>query len=395
MKNKIVCLFNKIKADHLVCVIGFAMIFLLVFAMVVAPLTASAASYFPYTFSILNTNNVPIESINLSLVSGGVWHSENQLGTYTAERSIGTDIKTLLVTVNDEGINVDGFGLLDLDGLAHSIPNGTYEIAFYVGIDANALTIALPTEYAGDEFPSALGVLQDTACVIILDDGTISHDFVLIQETDLESPNTLTMVLVPTDSTDTETPTCPSLEQQIADYNGSWVQFINMVRQNNAALGNAYQSVVDEAIVAGKISVQGNFINFDGTYDELLALLMTTSNNNPNIQAVLEQELQRQFENGAIGGYDDGYSDGKDYGQEVGYNEGYQEGYNKCASDELVQGFFGNMLLGVTKAIDGIHIYEEYNEAGELTFYISPWSILITISMVSIVIILLKVWRGG
>ena len=412
MKNKIRCLFEKINkffgSEHFIddvlrLITVAVVIFSTVFCMLLSSFSASAydTSIFPYSFSISNPSNIPFSELSVHFFNN-TWHTEYGLGNYTSTRPVGSDIAYLTVTVENGSISSDIMGTADIV-LENSIADGVYYVVFYCGVGGTDTAITVVNDNDFNTALAAFGqnyvylsVLNSTSNVYYLEDTNFTID---------DSISVLSMYLIPeNDEPPVEPPVqeCPTLEEQIADYSGSWVQFINMVRQNNPALGNSYQNVVDEAIVAGKISVQGDFITFSGNYDELLQLLMTTSNENPHIQAVLEQELQRQFENGVAGGYDDGYSDGKDYGQEVGYKEGQQDGYNKGASDSLVQNFFGNFLQGIVQAIDAIHFYEIIDDNGTpdlkddvVEFYISPWSILVIFIGLALVLIFLKVFRGG
>lgn len=381
MKNKIVCLFNKIRdcihSDRFIDV-GIPLTTLTVILIVTvvciifSPLSASAAE-FPFVIRATyydNGNYSPIPGIEINALNsaGDIELYDDQYSEIASYGYIGY----VLVKeyegdyyFDGEFVNVNGDITPGLYGIVLSIINAEYQVGpsqdnpFIIGFNAiNGIVYTIGAKN-----------------FVTYDEGEFFTVHCLEYIGDLPSE-------------------CPTLEQQIADYNGSWVQFINMVRQNNAALGNAYQSVVDEAIVAGKISVQGNFINFDGTYDELLALLMTTSNNNPNIQAVLEQELQRQFENGAIGGYDNGYSDGKDYGQEVGYDEGYKighhDGYNLAASESFGENLLGDLLNAPMNALNKWVLYTAPN--GTVVTMGGVFGALIALT---IFVIFLRMFAGG
>lgn len=403
MKNKIRCLFDKIKSEDLLGIFGICICALLITNMFFAPISASAYSndFFPRQVTFSNPSNVPFESININLVSGGTWHSETQLGTYTIDTTVGSSIQKLTVTVSDSSVDFGVLGAMSsFDN--QNIPNGTYEILFYSLIEAPSLTILTPL-YEPDGFIQ--GVIDDELpCVVILDDGGIGTDFYLAQDPSVDVLACLTVVLVPIDEPPVEPPVdeCPTLTDYIEDYSGSWSQFRNAYINPdvNYDLYWGWKNERDDVFATGKLSVTGDFINFNGTYDELLQLLMTTSNNNPNIQAALDRELQRQFDNGLSGGYDNGYSDGKDYGQEVGYKDGYANGLNKGQSDTFTQSFFTDFLGGVVDAIDSIHLYEHIRQidggvSTVVEWYISPWTIFTAMTCLIVVIIILKVWLGG
>lgn len=379
------------------------------FALIVAtfiihiPFTASAYSTYPYNVTISNPDNIPIDgSIQINYYNNGDYFVD-AFGTHTITRELYIDDVYFIESYTDE-YGVPCFdltsGALTFTGLGY-LPTGYYVIDYVVSSYDSTVALA------------PIGSDGTVGGVVDMDFGDLgvvgmyimpnTYTSFVIEEVDVNIGDFQQYhVLRPVSLEPDPEPTCPTLTDYIEEYTGSWSQFRNAYINPdvNHDLYWGWKNERDDVFATGKLSVTGDFINFNGTYEELLQLLMTTSNDNPNIQAALEQELQRQFENGVAGGYDDGYSDGKDYGQEVGYKDGYANGLNKGQSDTFTQSFFTDFLGGVVDAIDSIHLYEHIRQidggvSTVVEWYISPWTIFTAMTCLIVVIIILKVWLGG
>lgn len=126
-----------------------------------------------------------------------------------------------------------------------------------------------------------------------------------------------------------------------------------------------------------------------------------------DIDAAWREGYDLGYDQGYDAGNNVGYNQGLNQGKQEGYEEGYEDGeyigYSKGTSDELVRGFFGNMLGGIIDALDSIRFYEETisdnntpsDTSDDVTFHISVWTILCSIVILGFILALLKVWRGN
>lgn len=146
------------------------------------------------------------------------------------------------------------------------------------------------------------------------------------------------------DDTGGDDTTCPTLEELLQDYTGTFSDIVGMLNTTN------YQEYIDSFPTLPEL-----LHDYTGSFDSIVDML-----NSKN--------------------YDE-YSEFIEYK----YNEGFAAG----ASDDFVNGFFGNMLTGAVRAIDAIVIYR----SGD--FYISVWTVLTTVVITSFMLGLLKIWRGG
>lgn len=127
--------------------------------------------------------------------------------------------------------------------------------------------------------------------------------------------------------------------------------------------------------------------DYTGTFDSIVDMLNTR--NYDQYEMYVEEAKQAARDAGKQEGLQEGFLIGKDAGYMEGEVDGFQDGYNKGASDQLVKGFFGNLFSGIIEAFEKV---EFYNDG---TLVINFWTIFCSVVILSIIIILLKVWRGG
>ena len=367
MKNKIRCLFEKINKffhseqffdDVLPLITVGVVIFSVVFCSLLNLISASAADYDStmilkagtYTFNDVPTETYPLtQSFDFTLM-------------FTYDGEVDEEVYTGIVTEVTEFDDDDIYRI----GATNS------STLFAIYLDPVPLEFAeiYPNGWIGDSIPK-IKIDVDTQV-------NTSFGTWLIANTNYNEVN---------GGSPSE---CPSLEEQISKYNGSWTDFLMMLRQNNRTLANSYQNNIDLAIQSGfqsganSVTLEQRLSEFDGDWQDFERLMAEYNVDLQTMYTYYVNSLETQA-----------FEDGKAYGQDIGYKNGYNSGLNKGQSDTFTKNFFSDFIGGVIDVVDSIHFYEEYDSNGELTFYLSPWSIVIVVLMVAIVIIFLKVFRGG
>ena len=371
-------------------------LFLIAMFIIHIPFTASAYSTYPYTVTLTNPENLPLDNgIQLHYWLDGE-QQVDAFGTHTITRQLYDD----LITVSNSRV-VDGIPLIDVSQgqftweCIGDIPVGTY-LADYMFFSYEPNIDVEATTYSYGGFGQwDLGDLGVVGMFFFLD---VDNQFT-VSEVDVSIGDiSQYTVLRPISLEPDPEPTCPTLQEQLASYNGSWYEFEQMLKSTNYDLWLQYSGELTDVgsiqygkgFNAGKNSVTlaDKIAEYEGSWNEFVGIIAL---NNVRLQTLYVNEITR-VEDFA---WDDGYTIGKDEGHTEGYTEGYANGLNKGQSENVTKNFFGNFINGVIDVVDHIHFYEEYNEKGEVTFYLSPWSIVLVVLMVAIVIIILKVFAGG
>lgn len=395
MINKIRCLFEKINKffhseqfldDVLPLITVAVVIFSVVFCLLLSPLSALAYADYPYSVTLTNPNSLPFNGdVILEYYNNG-YQAVDAFGTHTITQAVDNTVCTVTNSRTEDGTSIFD---ISTDGVTveciGDIPNGTYCVDYiFLIVDPSISIQPSSIQFAG------VGILENTV------DGDVGLYFLLNVDNNFNVEEVgfnfgvmqRYIILRPID--DVPPTQCPSLEEQISNYNGSWTDFLMMLRQNNRTLANSYQNNIDLAIQSGfqsganSVTLEQRLSEFDGDWQDFERLMAEYNVDLQTMYTYYVNSLETQA-----------FEDGKAYGQEIGYKNGYNSGLNKGQSDTFTKNFFSDFIGGVIDVVDSIHFYEEYDSNGELTFYLSPWSIVIVVLMVAIVIIFLKVFRGG
>ena len=139
-------------------------------------------------------------------------------------------------------------------------------------------------------------------------------------------------------------------------------------------------------------------ITFNELPDDQFTIDYILANSDPVAEPDVPLDPDDPYNAGYNVGYGVGYGSGYDAGYDVGYDEGfaagdyqngYQAGYEKGVSNTFVKSLFFNFFGGIVEAIDSITLYEE----GDFCF--SLWDVFISMIVISIIITILVVYRGG
>lgn len=355
MKNKIRCLSDKITFEDLLGIFGICICALLIFTMVFAPISASAAD------------------VDSTMILKAGTYRFNDVVTFNSEYA--TALIDYTITSDDGEVGtLTAMSFMYLDNIGEIVYGGT-------GI-TDIFVYSSNSGWQGSAFGTSNESLQN---VTIINDTVVKEDFAtqFIANTNYNEVN---------GGSPSE---CPTLEEQISNYNGTWTDFLMLLRQNNRTLADSYQNNIDLATQSGyqsganSVTLEQRLSEFDGDWQDFERLMAEYNVDLQTMYTYYVNSLETQS-----------FEDGKDYGQEVGYKEGYNSGLNKGQSDTFTKNFFTDFLGGVVEAIDSIHLYEHIREidggvSTVVEWYISPWTIFTSMICLIVVIIILKVWLGG
>ena len=360
------------------------------------PFTASAYSTYPYNVTISNPDNIPIDgSIQINYYNNGDYYAD-AFGSHTITRELlPDDVYYIQSYISDDGIHYFDLtsGVLTFSGLGY-FPTGYYVVDYIVTIYDASVALALPNgevaEYCG-VIEADFGDLGVVGLYLVPN----TYQSLVVEHTDFNFGDFQQYHVLRPIALDPEPePTCPTLQEQIANYEGSWSSFVDMMQSSNSELYADYISTLYSWRNDGinSVTLADKIAEYEGSWNEFVGIIAL---NNVRLQTLYVNELTRVEDFAWDDGYTTGYDEGHNAGHNVGYTEGYANGLNKGQSENVTKNFFGNFINGVIDVVDHIHFYEEYNEKGEVTFYLSPWSIVLVVLMVAIVIIILKVFAGG
>lgn len=354
MKNKIVCLFNKIIPDYLVCVIGFAMLFLLVFIMVVAPLSASAAE----------EGVLGLRKFNDTLTIDSEFYAEYDVEFTTTFVSEEDNINSSL-TCNQMIIG------------GSNAPDNDFQLPFmfYVVTNSNP-------ELSDDEIFNGL-------CWAYLEEFPIAS-LQTINVISCEDENAKAWLLANTVAVDDGAHTCPTLSEQIADYTGTWSDLENIILDSGntelkQGLLQQYRDYEEAAYELGQDSVTlaDRLAGYSGTWAEFAGKLET---DNP----ILFNSYLEHINDVNKLGYDNGYSLGYDEGHTEGYALGHNDGYNLAASKSFGENLLGDLLNAPLKAMNSWVLYESPNGVT-----VTMGGVFGAFVALSVLLAFLKMFSGG
>lgn len=358
------------KSPVVVCVLVVCSLFVFIFSSIVV-LDVNATGYFPQTVTLTNPNNTPFEQIGVVFCEQSDNYSfSSAFGTtfncnYPA-RNLDNDIEIITI-VNGA---YDGIALED-----NSIPDGSYYAVFecYVeGSNAVAMPYELPDSYG-------YALYNGVYAFLYLDD-TINNTLVLTTaDTIVNSAGLVKLVPVDNDDTPIE---CPSLQVQINQYNGTYSDFEGLLLgSSNEVIYQGYRNKLQEQYRLGQDSVtlEQLLAEYDGSFQQLITLL---SENNLR----LLDEYADYIEEQRTLSFNDGYAQGN----EDGYNDGYNRGYNKASSE-----VFGETLLGDTfnMPLNALNNWVLFETSTGLE--VTMGGLFTAVIALAVLIIFLKMFAGG
>lgn len=235
-----------------------------------------------------NPSNIPIDgSVTLNYYLGNEEVAVDAFGTHSITRPVDEGA----ITVVNDGI-VDGIPTITItdDDISFQcigdIPAGSYYIDYNITVTDPSIEIVLPE----DNITAGVHALDygdmGTAGVIFF---VADTDTFTVQSVDDNIGDfQIYYALRPAD--DIPPSECPTLEEQIAGYTGTWDELANIIQANNSQL-----------------------------YSQLVT------------------NWYSWYENGYANGLNAGYNNGFDAGFSEGHTEGYAEGYNQALNGNAIR----------------------------------------------------------
>lgn len=261
---------------------------LVALVLCLSPLTASAYGQYPYNVTLTNPSNIPIDgSVTLDYYLGNENVEVDAFGTHSITRPVDEGA----ITVVNDGI-VDGIPMITIIDNGTSIqcigdiPAGSYYIDYYITVTDPSIEIVLPEgNITTGIYEFDFGELGTTGAIyFVADTDTFTVQSVDVNIGDIQMYHALR----PAD--DIPPSECPTLEEQIAGYTGTWDELANIIQANNTQL-----------------------------YSQLVT------------------NWYSWYENGYANGLNAGYNNGFDAGFSEGHTEGYAEGYNQALNGNAIR----------------------------------------------------------
>lgn len=172
--------------------------------------------------------------------------------------------------------------------------------------------------------------------------------------------------------------TCPTLQELIQDYNGTWAEFQGMMSTNSTL----YEDFLEQKRTAYNDGIdfgQQDIINSINADNDFLSLMDTFLNYGMNnTRSVIENQMDTVYQNGIARGNEDGF------------NDGYNRGYNRGTSE-----VFGENLLGETfnAPLNALNQWVLFETPGGIE--VTMGGLFTAVIALAVLIIFLKMFAGG